>query len=357
MDGDFQVGPWRVEPNLNAVSRNGTTVHLEPKVMEVLVCLAEHSGQSVSKESMLQVVWPGTFVSDDVLKRSIHELRRVFEDDARDPTFIQTVAKRGYRLVAPVGPANGNGTVIAPVTAVPQRWKLLVSAALLVALGVLSAAGLQNWMGKTKKVEASAAHVEPQRQNISADVVKKRPAHLVPTDIEVKKQAQITGTRGNGSALSSNVNVQNTFVSVEPAPVRAETRFQNIPPEAVRTRVIHAVLPVYPEFAKQNHITGTVEIGLGITPRGDVGNARVLIGHPMLVTPALEAIRQWRFQPNLVQGEATSSRMRALVHFNADGTTAVAFAHPLLADSFGDPGARRDEVHEAATPPIVPEAR
>jgi TonB family protein len=116
------------------------------------------------------------------------------------------------------------------------------------------------------------------------------------------------------------------------------------------------VLPVYPEFAKQNHITGTVEIGLGITPRGDVGNARVLIGHPMLVTPALEAIRQWRFQPNLVQGEATSSRMRALVHFNADGTTAVAFAHPLLADSFGDPGARRDEVHEAATPPIVPEA-
>jgi len=144
---------------------------------------------------------------------------------------------------------------------------------------------------------------------------------------------------------------------VETAPVRAETRFQNIPPEAVRTRVIHAVMPVYPEFAKQNHITGTVEIGLGITPRGDVGNARVLIGHPMLVTPALEAIRQWRFQPNLVLGEATSSRMRALVHFNADGTTAVAFAHPLLADSFGDPGARRDEVHEAATPPIVPEAR
>ena len=356
MGGDFQVGPWRVEPNLNAVSRNGTTVHLEPKVMEVLVCLAEHPGQSVSKESLLQVVWPCTFVSDDVLKRSIHELRRVFEDDARDPTFIQTVAKRGYRLLAPVGPANGHGTVIV-VTEVPQRLKLLVSAALLVALGVLSAAGLQNWMGKTKKVKAPAAHVEPQRQNISADVVKKRPTHLVPRAVEVKKQGRITGTRGNRSVLPSNVNVQNTFVSVETAPVRAETRVQNIPPEAVRTRVIHAVLPVYPEFAKQNHITGIVEIGLGITPRGDVGNARVLIGHPMLVTPALEAIRQWRFQPNLVQGEATSSRMRALVHFNADGTTAVAFAHPLLADSFGDPGARRDEVRESATPPIVPEAR
>jgi hypothetical protein len=68
-------------------------------------------------------------------------------------------------------------------------------------------------------------------------------------------------------------------------------------------------------------------------------------------------IRQWQFQPNVVQGKPTWSRMRALVRFSADGTTAVAFAPPLLADSFGDPGARRDELREAATPPIVPEAR
>jgi TolB-like protein/DNA-binding winged helix-turn-helix (wHTH) protein/Tfp pilus assembly protein PilF len=107
VDGDFRVGPWLVEPSLNTVSRNGTTVHLEPKQMGVLVCLAEHPGEPLSKEKLLHSVWPDTFVSDDVLTRSIFELRRVFEDDARESRFIQTIPKRGYRLVAPVVPVNG----------------------------------------------------------------------------------------------------------------------------------------------------------------------------------------------------------------------------------------------------------
>ena len=107
MEGDFQVGPWLIEPSLNAVSHNGESIHLAPKVMGVLVCLAQHAGQSVSKEDLLQTVWPDTFVGDDVLKGSISELRRVLEDDAREPTIIQTIPKRGYRLVAPVQPING----------------------------------------------------------------------------------------------------------------------------------------------------------------------------------------------------------------------------------------------------------
>jgi TolB-like protein/DNA-binding winged helix-turn-helix (wHTH) protein len=107
VEGDFQVGPWLIEPSLNAVSHNGESIHLSPKVMGVLVCLAQHPGQSVSKEDLLQTVWPDTFVSDDVLKGSISELRRVLEDDVREPTIIQTIPKRGYRLVARVQPVNG----------------------------------------------------------------------------------------------------------------------------------------------------------------------------------------------------------------------------------------------------------
>ena len=57
MDGGFRVGSWLVEPSLNTVSRKGNTVHLEPKVMGVLVCLAEHPGESVSKEKLLEAVW------------------------------------------------------------------------------------------------------------------------------------------------------------------------------------------------------------------------------------------------------------------------------------------------------------
>ena len=102
MDGDFRVGRWLVQPTLNTISCNGSAVRLEPKVMEVLVCLASHAGKVASKETILKAVWVDTFVSDDVLTRAISELRRAFEDDPRDPTFIETISKRGYRLVADV---------------------------------------------------------------------------------------------------------------------------------------------------------------------------------------------------------------------------------------------------------------
>jgi TolB-like protein/DNA-binding winged helix-turn-helix (wHTH) protein/Tfp pilus assembly protein PilF len=75
--------------------------------MEVLLCLASRAGETVPKDELLKTVWPDTYVTDDGLVRSISELRRVFEDDAREPRFIQTIPKRGYRLVAPVEPANG----------------------------------------------------------------------------------------------------------------------------------------------------------------------------------------------------------------------------------------------------------
>ena len=105
MSAAFQVGPWLVEPSLNSISRNGSITRLEPKVMEVLVCLAERAGETLSKQDLMQSVWPDTFVSDDALKHCISELRRVFEDDAREPLVIQTVAKRGYRFIATVNRA------------------------------------------------------------------------------------------------------------------------------------------------------------------------------------------------------------------------------------------------------------
>jgi TolB-like protein/DNA-binding winged helix-turn-helix (wHTH) protein/Tfp pilus assembly protein PilF len=105
MEGDFRVEDWVVSPQLNSLQRNGTVVRLEPKVMQVLVCLAE-SGGVVSKEKLMSAVWPDTFVTDDVLTRSISELRKVFEDDRKNPRFIQTIPKGGYRLLASVADAN-----------------------------------------------------------------------------------------------------------------------------------------------------------------------------------------------------------------------------------------------------------
>jgi TolB-like protein/DNA-binding winged helix-turn-helix (wHTH) protein len=96
------MGAWLVRPSLNTISNNGTNVQIEPKMMAVLLCLASRPGESISKETIIKTVWPNTFVSDDALIRCVFELRRVFGDNARAPSVIQTVPKRGYRLVASV---------------------------------------------------------------------------------------------------------------------------------------------------------------------------------------------------------------------------------------------------------------
>jgi Tol biopolymer transport system component/DNA-binding winged helix-turn-helix (wHTH) protein len=97
-----------VEAPLNRLSRNGQTIHLEPKVMQVLLCLAETPFEVVKKEDLIRSVWNDTFVTDDVLTRSISELRKAFEDDPRRPQFIETIPKSGYRLLVPADDANNS---------------------------------------------------------------------------------------------------------------------------------------------------------------------------------------------------------------------------------------------------------
>ena len=90
----------------------GGITRLEPKVMLVLVCLAEHAGQMVPKDRLLHSAWPDTAVGDDVLTRAISELRRLFEDDPKQPRVIETIPKSGYRLIAPVEMPSGEREVV-----------------------------------------------------------------------------------------------------------------------------------------------------------------------------------------------------------------------------------------------------
>ena len=102
MQGDFRVAEWLVHPRVNAIEREGETIHLEPKVMQVLVTLAADAGEVVTREQLRSAVWPDVFVGEDVLIRAISELRRAFSDEPRDPRVIQTIPKAGYRLIAKV---------------------------------------------------------------------------------------------------------------------------------------------------------------------------------------------------------------------------------------------------------------
>src|SRR5215469_16542149 len=132
MPGDFRLGAWWVRPSQNTIQCDGKTIRLEPKMVEVLVCLAEHPGETVAKEKLIGAVWGDTFVTDDVLTRCISELRKALDDDPKEPRVIETIPKRGYRLLAKIGRAE-------PARRFGQRsWRWLVAGAAVLLLPAAS---------------------------------------------------------------------------------------------------------------------------------------------------------------------------------------------------------------------------
>src|SRR5438105_4437083 len=98
----LRVGDWIVDPAKNEIRRNGESVRLEPKAIEVLVHLAGRPGDVIRREALLSAIWPGVIVGDDVLTQAIIKLRKALGDDAHRPRYIETISKRGYRLIAAV---------------------------------------------------------------------------------------------------------------------------------------------------------------------------------------------------------------------------------------------------------------
>jgi serine/threonine protein kinase/Flp pilus assembly protein TadD len=91
-----------VRPTLGRLEQGEQTVSVEPRTLQVLVCLARHAPNVVSKQRLIREVWGEAFVNDEVLSHAVWQLRKVFGDEARNPRYIQTIARRGYRLLAEV---------------------------------------------------------------------------------------------------------------------------------------------------------------------------------------------------------------------------------------------------------------
>lgn len=141
----LKIGSWSFDPAGNRLLGDAGATHLEPKAIEVLVYLALHSGRVVAREELLAKVWPGVVVGDDTLTQAIIKLRKALGDDARRPTYIETVSKRGYRLIAPV-----NSAPVAPPSPSPaaspqppssrRLQQILVPTAIAVVVAILAAA-------------------------------------------------------------------------------------------------------------------------------------------------------------------------------------------------------------------------
>ena len=98
----YQFGPFTVDRTRYQVTRGDRVVELTPKLLDLLLHLLDHSGTLVTKEQLLDALWPGANVTDNALAQAVSELRQALDDDAAAPRFIKTVARRGYRFIAPV---------------------------------------------------------------------------------------------------------------------------------------------------------------------------------------------------------------------------------------------------------------
>ena len=138
LEQGFQLGELRIDPLAGEVSGPGGREKLDPKVMDVLVLLAQHAGHVVLREDLLARVWPDTVVTDDALSRCVYELRRQLSQAGGDEQYkamFETLPKRGYRL-------NGEITVAPPQPGSRARTRsnrrlLIIMAALALTAGVL----------------------------------------------------------------------------------------------------------------------------------------------------------------------------------------------------------------------------
>jgi transcriptional activator of cad operon len=110
----LRVGDWCVDPLRGEISREGQIVRLEGRTMQMLLYLAGRAGEVVSIDELLDQVWSGVVVTPDSVYQAVASLRRLLGDDARQPAYLVTVPRLGYRLIATISPG--------PEQPVPALW-------------------------------------------------------------------------------------------------------------------------------------------------------------------------------------------------------------------------------------------
>ena len=99
---EFKIGQWRVLPGQNCLCKGGQTKSIEPQCMALLIFLAKHQGQVLSRAQLLDALWKNVVVNENTLTKTIGMLRQALEDDVKKPQYIITRLKKGYQLVATV---------------------------------------------------------------------------------------------------------------------------------------------------------------------------------------------------------------------------------------------------------------
>lgn len=156
----LRIGDWCLDPTSGQISRNGTVARLEARTMRLLLCLAQRAGEVVSIDDLLNQVWSDVTVSQDSVYQAVASLRRLLGDDPKQPSYIATVPRMGYRMVAMVGPWEDERK-LEPTTTRMQAFKWAGGAALV----LLLLAGVFALYKLTGNNHSASAAVTPQPQN------------------------------------------------------------------------------------------------------------------------------------------------------------------------------------------------
>ncbi len=116
----LRIGDWCVNPTTGQLTKGTESVRLEARTLRLLMYLANRAGETVSIEELLDQVWSGVVVTQDSVYQAVTSLRRLLGDDAKLPTYIATVPRLGYRLVARVSPWSDEEITPAPEPLAPD---------------------------------------------------------------------------------------------------------------------------------------------------------------------------------------------------------------------------------------------
>src|SRR5947208_14199704 len=102
----YRFGPFVVDRIGYRATRDNTPLDLTPKLLDLLLYLLDPAGTLVTKEQLLDALWPNANVTDNALAQAVSELRDALDEPADAPQVSKTVARKGYRFVAPVDAAE-----------------------------------------------------------------------------------------------------------------------------------------------------------------------------------------------------------------------------------------------------------
>jgi TolB-like protein/DNA-binding winged helix-turn-helix (wHTH) protein len=123
----LRIGTWCVDGKSGRISRNGETTRLEARTLRLLLYLADHAGEVVSIEDLLNHVWPGVVVTQDSVYQAVASLRRQLGDNPKHPEYIATVPRLGYQMVASVSPWDDEGRAVRGSARGPHRTRVPLS--------------------------------------------------------------------------------------------------------------------------------------------------------------------------------------------------------------------------------------